>query len=98
MAGHGRPGRGYGPREPRAARPPVVADGPDPERAGPDEVDPLAAEGLFNRLFAIRLTLRRVAQVATGPVRADRVDAVIEEIDALISDLRRAGNGDPVRG
>ena len=49
------------------------------------------ADLLFNRLFAVGVTLRRVAVAAVPHVMVDRVEAAIEEIDAVISDVLAHG-------
>lgn len=53
------------------------------------------AELLYNRMFAVDLTLRRVAGSAAPQTVADRVEAAIEEIEAAISDVRRAASAVP---
>lgn len=59
-----------------------------PEGAGlAAPADPVLVDLLFNRVFAVGLTLRRVAGSTAPQVVADRVEAAIEEIDAAISDL-----------
>lgn len=59
------------------------------EGAGvPDPADSVLVDLLFNRVFAVGMTLRRVAGSSAPQVVADRVAAAIEEIDAAISDLR----------
>lgn len=75
----------------------LVADklaAPPPAPATADDLADLSdgvasglAELLFNRVFAVGLTLRRVAGSVAPQVVADRVEAALEEIDAVISDV-----------
>ncbi len=68
-----------------------------PTRATPAADEPAdAVSGLVHRLFGIGLTLESAAGLAGGPVR-DRLQHAVDELDAVIRDIRSAVFADQIR-